>query len=139
MLSKVKVDKLIEYWHKTAEHDYETMVGLYRIRRYSDSLFFGHIILEKILKGLVVKETKRRAPYIHNLIELTQIGNLDLNKKEKVLLVEVNEFNISCRYPEEKLRFYKQVDKKYTKYYLDQIKKLYNKLCERLIKNKLKK
>jgi len=50
--------KIVEYWQKTAMRDYETMLGLFKIKRYPESLFFGHIALEKILKTLVVQETK---------------------------------------------------------------------------------
>ena len=115
------------------------MISLYRTKRYSDSLFFGHIILEKILKGLVVKKTKNQAPYIHNLIELKDLAGLELDKKEDLLLLKVNEFNIRCRYPEEKLRFYKKADRDYTKNYLTGIKKIYKKLCQKLIRRRLKK
>ena len=87
MLSKERVEKLIEYWYKTAEHDYKTMLSLYRTKRYSDSLFFGHIILEKVLKGLVVKESKRQAPYIHDLIRLSEISRIKLIKKELMRLI----------------------------------------------------
>jgi len=46
------VKKLVEYWQATAKRDYETMLGLFKIKRYPESLFFGHIVLEKILKGI---------------------------------------------------------------------------------------
>ena len=56
------IKNAVEYWRKTAEHDYGTMQALYRGKQYSNSLFFGHIVLEKLLKGLVVKETGEQAP-----------------------------------------------------------------------------
>lgn len=60
---------------ETARHDFETMLGLFRIKRYSDSLFYGHIVLEKILKAFVVKETKKDAPRTHNLLVLAGLAN----------------------------------------------------------------
>jgi len=135
-MKEINVKKVVKYWIKTAEHDYETMIGLFRIKRYSDSLFFGHIVLEKILKGLVVAETKTEAPYIHNLTKLSEIAKCDLSEKEMDLLDVVSKFNIRFRYPEYKMQFYKQCDKEYTKKYLDEIIKLYKKLCQKLMQKK---
>ncbi len=130
------IKKIIEYWQKTAEHDYETMLSLFKSERYSDSLFFGHIVLEKILKGLVVRETKKQAPYIHNLTKLVELAKCELSEEEMDLLDAVNKFNIRCRYPEYKLQFYKVCTKEYTKNYLDKIIELYKKLCQKLKQKK---
>ena len=135
-MKKENVKKLTKYWQIIAERDYETMLGLFKIKRYPESLFFGHIVLEKILKGLVVAEIKNEAPYIHNLTKLAEISKCDLSKEELDLLDEVNDFNIRARYPEYKLQFYKQCDKEYAKNYLDKINKLYKKLCQKLKQKK---
>ena len=135
-MKEENVKKVIKYWQITAEHDYDTMVGLFKIRRYSDCLFFGHIILEKVLKGLVVKKTKEQAPYIHDLIWLREIAEIELKKEEIKFLNKVNDFNIRARYPEYKLQFYKQCTKDYTKDYLKEIIKLYEKLCQKLKQKK---
>ena len=95
--------KLVEYWRKSAEHDYETMLGLYRIRRYSDCLFFGHMVLEKMFKALVVRNTEKDAPYVHNLVSLAKLSGLTLDKIDLALIGQINEFNIRARYPEYKL------------------------------------
>ena len=130
------VKKIIKYWQKTAEHDYDTMIYLFKGKRYSESLFFGHIILEKILKGLVVRETKEQAPYIHDLVRLQEIAKVELPKEEVKFLNKVNDFNIRARYPEYKLHFYKRCTKEYSKNYFDEIIKLYEKLCQELKRKK---
>ena len=135
-MNKEKAKELVKYWQVTAEHDYDTMIGLFKIKRYSDCLFFGHIILEKILKGLVVKKTKEQAPYVHDLIRLREIAEMELEEEEIDLLDRVNNFNIRSRYPEYKLQFYKQCTKDYTKNYLKGIIKLYEKLCQELKQKK---
>ena len=89
-MEKINVKKIVEYWKVTAEHDYKTMLGLFKIKRYSDSLFFGHIVLEKILKALVVRETKDDAPKIHNLVRLAELAKLDLPKEKMEYLNTVN-------------------------------------------------
>lgn len=128
--------KLIDYWHKTASHDYETMKSLFKSKRYDASLFFGHIVLEKILKALVVENTGEHAPSTHNLVRLAEIAEAALSQKEKDLLRAANRFNIEARYPEQKLEFYKLCTREYTQEYIDKIDKLYKKLCQKL---KLKK
>ena len=77
-----EIKDAIEYWKKTAERDYDTMLGLFKIKRYPESLFFGHIVLEKILKGLVVKETGEQAPYIHDLVRLAELAKTDSDVEE---------------------------------------------------------
>ncbi len=105
---KKDIEKIVKYWRITAEHDFETMNALFSIKRYPESLFFGHIVLEKVLKGLAVKETKNEAPYIHNLGRLAELAKQDLSKVEADLLDAVNKFNIHARYPEYKMQFYKK-------------------------------
>jgi HEPN domain-containing protein len=126
-------NKIIDYWKKTAKHDHDTMIALFEKERYSDSLFFGHIVLEKIIKGIVVKHTGEQAPYIHDLVRLIELTDLDLTKEEVLLLNRINTFNIRARYPDYKLSFYKTYqDKEKTEKYLNQIKKIYKKLCREL-------
>ncbi len=130
------IPKLTEYWSKTAEHDYETMLSLFKTKRYSDALFYAHMVLEKILKGLIVRSTQKQAPYIHDLVRLQEITGLKLSEKEIDLLDEINDFNIRARYPEYKLRFYKLCTRTYTKNYIDKIVPLYRKLYQNIKRRK---
>jgi HEPN domain-containing protein len=131
VLTTKQTQELIKYWQLTAEHDYETMNFLFQGKRYSDSLFFGHIVLEKILKAHVVKATKDNAPKIHNLIRLTEIAKLNLSDEEKDFFGLVNSFNLSSRYPDYKLSFYKHYNNRLAvEANLKQIKKMYKKLCQ---------
>ncbi|MFH1233832.1 MAG: HEPN domain-containing protein [Patescibacteria group bacterium] len=135
-MQKEDQKKLIKYWQETAKHDYEIMGSLFKSKHYDASLFFGHIVLEKILKALFAKKTKEHAPFTHNLVRLAEISKIKLVRKEADLLKKVNEFNIEARYPEQKLKFYNICTKKYTEEYIKEIDKLYKKLCQKL---KLKK
>ncbi|MFH0755088.1 MAG: HEPN domain-containing protein [bacterium] len=126
------IKNIIEYWKKTAEHDYKTMLYLFKGKQFSNSLFFGHIVLEKILKALVVQEIKEQAPCIHDLVRLQKIAKLELSKEEINFLNKINDFNIRTRYPEYKLQFYKICTKKYTENYFNKIIELYKKLCQKL-------
>ncbi len=131
-MKSADIKKLIDYWQVTAKHDYETMLVLFKSKRYSDSLFFAHIVLEKILKAHVVKNTKKQAPKIHDLARLKELAKLALTDEKVKLLNEINDFNLRARYPEYKLQFYKLCTKQYASKYLDESKKLYNELCREL-------
>lgn len=122
----------IEYWVETSYHDYKTMLGLFRIKKYSDSLFYGHIVLEKVLKALVVQKTKKYAPHTHDLVFLVNLTGLKLTNSQLNLLDRTNRFNIRARYPDARLEFYKICNRKYTNKYLRQIKILYKFLCQKI-------
>jgi HEPN domain-containing protein len=135
-MNKEDKGKLIDYWGSTAKHDHKTMQSLFDNARYDASLFFGHIVLEKILKALVVQSTEEHALRTHNLVRLREIAGISLDEDEMNLLREVNEFNMEARYPEWKMEFYKRCNKKYTEKYFFQINVLYKKLCQELKRNK---
>lgn len=127
-----QINNLIKYWQKTAEHDQETMMSLFKSKRYSDSLFYGHLVLEKILKALVIKKTKDHAKPIHNLVVLSQDANLILDKADLEFLAEMNKFNIRARYPDYKLSFYKLCTWHYTEPKIKKVNAMYKKLCQKL-------
>lgn len=127
-----QINDLIKYWQKTAEHDRETMMSLFKSKRYSDSLFYGHLVLEKILKALVIKETKDHAKPIHNLFVLLQDAKLVLDKVDLEFLAEMNKFNIRARYPDYKLLFYKLCTLRYTEPRIKRVNLIYKKLCQKL-------
>ncbi len=132
-MKKMQPKKIVEYWKKTAAHDYESMVTLYQQKRYSDSLFFGHIVLEKILKALVVQKTKQHSPYGHDLLKLQELAMLELSKEEIDFLDEMNAYNTRTRYPDYKLNIYKLCTREFTKTRLDKAMKLYKKLWKQTI------
>ncbi|MFC1613218.1 HEPN domain-containing protein [Patescibacteria group bacterium] len=60
----------INYWKKSAERNWDTTLSLYKTKHYDSCLFFCHLTLEKLLKGLVVRQTNKTAPFIHDLEKL---------------------------------------------------------------------
>lgn len=131
-MTEKEIKDAIEYWKKTAERDYDTMIGLFKIERYPESLFYGHIIIEKIIKGLVAKETREQPPYTHDLLRLAELAKLDLDTEKMDFLDMLNDFNIRARYPEHRLDLYKKCDKNFAEKNLEVIKEFYNKLCLKL-------
>ena len=67
----MNIKEIIDYWLKSAEEDLKTAKSLFKSKRYHHCLFFCHLFIEKIIKALVVKKTKRQSPYGHNLLRLS--------------------------------------------------------------------
>ena len=48
-------DKIINYWIESSDNNYQTMENLFSSKDYHWSLFMGHLVIEKLLKGIYVK------------------------------------------------------------------------------------
>lgn len=131
-MTNLEVEKLVQYWQTTAEHDYRVMMGLFKLKHYSDSLFYAHIVLEKMLKALTVKTTGKQTVYTHNLLFLAKQAELELDEKQGAFLDQINHFNVNARYPDVKLGIYKMCTPVFTKKYIDQTKDFYQFLCQKL-------
>ena len=128
----LSIEDQAKYWRESAQSDFKTMKVLFDGKRYSDSLFFGHIVLEKILKAFAVLETKKEAPKIHNLIRLVEMAGIDLTDDTLKYIATVNNFNIRARYDDYKNSFYKECTKEYVAENLTKIAKIYKMLCQKL-------
>ena len=130
MMKKRK--QLIEYWLKAAHKDLEVMDSLFKQKHYPYSLYFGHLALEKTLKGYYVKTINKSTPYTHNLLYLAEKCKLILNKNQKELLETVTRFNIEARYPDVKFKFHKLCTKKFAHRYILRIKEFYRWLIKQI-------
>ena len=122
-LNAKQISIIVKYWKDSSDRDFETMKGLVRLKKYPESLFFGHMVLEKILKALVVKHTKEHAPRIHDLLRLSQLAGLKIKTQDEDYLDIINSFNIEARYPDYKMSFYKRCTVQYSKKYSEIIYK----------------
>lgn len=111
----------IEYWVKSAEHDWNVAWHLFEKQDYSYSLFFAHLTLEKILKAFFVFRNDQTPPMTHRLTYLAEKSSLDLSNDHLELLEIVNDFNLEARYPDEKFSFYKKCTSEFTTLYLNKI------------------
>ena len=115
-------DKMIKYWLDSSDEDFETMITLFENKRYSWSLFIGHLMIEKLLKSLYVKLNNDYPPYIHNLLRLAEKCNLELNDGQRFFLTTVTAFNINARYDDYKLSFQNMCTKEFTTIWIEQLK-----------------
>src|SRR3990167_7787371 len=132
----ISIDEQVKYWTDGAERDYDTMQALLQSKRYPESLFFGHIVLEKMLKAFVVLETKEQPLKTHDLSLLAKTANLNLDKKVIDYFELVNKFNIRSRYDDYKQAFYKICTKEYTEENILKITELYKNLCQQMKQKK---
>ncbi|PIP13910.1 MAG: DNA-binding protein [bacterium (Candidatus Stahlbacteria) CG08_land_8_20_14_0_20_40_26] len=96
------------------------------------ALFMGHLALEKLLKALVVKDTRKHAPYTHSLPLLVSKLTLRIPKQIKKKLASFMEFYFETRYPEEQKEFYKKCTKVFTKQNLNEMKEAFQWLKKKL-------
>ena len=108
---------LMEYWFKSADEDYDTMLYMKAGKKNTWCLFMGHLVIEKLLKGLYAKNNPDDpiAPKIHNLILLSQKANLEVPTEIREKIQTINTFNISARYDDYKKSFDAKCTDNYTK------------------------
>ena len=119
------IKKQINYWRESAERNFETAKSLFRLKRYDACLFFCHLAIEKILKGLITKRSRKTPPLIHDLAKLAESTRLKLSNEQINNLRIITNFNIAGRYDNIKFNFYKQCTKPYTEKYLKISQELY--------------
>ena len=117
---------LMNFWIDSAEEDYNVMKYLYKGKKNSYCLFFGHLIIEKLLKALYAKKNKNApyAPKSHDLLHLAEKIGLKLNEKQEDLLDTITKFNINARYDDYKKEFYSKCTDEYTKEQVKNIKEV---------------
>ncbi|MEI6576778.1 MAG: HEPN domain-containing protein [Bacteroidota bacterium] len=93
-------DKQIEYWRSGAFDDLESAKVLIDKNRVLHGLFFCHLVLEKIIKAHVVKNTNDNAPRSHNLIYLLEKANLTLEDDDEIFLGILMKYQLQGRYPD---------------------------------------
>lgn len=123
----------MKYWLESAKHDLKTAEHLFKSKRYDWCLFLGHLVLEKTLKALWIKnKSNNHPPRIHNLLKIAEEAKIKLIENQKVFLLNVNDFNIETRYPDYKFEFYKRCDLKFTKKNYTDIKEFYKWLLKKV-------
>lgn len=115
-------DKIIKYWVDSSEEDFETMKAMYDSKRYSWSMFVGHLMIEKLLKALYVKANNDFPPFIHNLLRLAEKCDLDLTEEQRLFFITVTAFNINARYDDYKMTFQKTCTPEFSATWIEKLK-----------------
>ena len=125
-MNKVKLDKqkIINHWIVNSDDDFDTMIALFNAKRYSWSLFLGHLVIEKLLKAYFVKVNLDYPPYMHNLLRLAKESKMDITDDLKYKLTTISAFNINARYDDYKNSFQKKCTPGFTLDWVNKIKEL---------------
>ncbi|MEN9303190.1 MAG: hypothetical protein RL264_1619 [Bacteroidota bacterium] len=114
--------KIIEYWLKSSDEDFETMLIMFENKKYSWSLFIGHLMIEKLLKAVYVGKKNNHPPFTHNLLRLAQNCSLTINEVDKEFYATVTAFNIIGRYDDYKMSFHQICTKEFAESWIEKIK-----------------
>jgi HEPN domain-containing protein len=103
----------IEYWIDISRYDLKTIKVMLEGKRYLYVGFMCHQVIEKILKGYYIFINNQNPPYTHNLFYLTKQCKLyeELSEKQKSLIDTLEPMNISSRYPEDKKKLLKALNR----------------------------
>lgn len=96
----IDLEKQIDYWKSGAFDDLETAKVLIDKNRVLHGLFFCHLVIEKVIKAHIIKQTKEIAPRSHNLIYLSERANLVFNEDEEIFLGILMKYQLQGRYPD---------------------------------------
>lgn len=115
----------IKYWRVSAQRDFKTAEMLLKNKRYDACLFFCHLAIEKILKGLVVQNIREVPPYTHDPFILLKTAGIGIAEEYKEDLEEITTFNIAGRYDTHKFSFYKKCTPSFTNKYFVRSKDIF--------------
>ncbi len=127
-----KQKSAVSYWVESSKQDFKVSEELFGMENYNYALFFLHLSLEKLLKGIFVTKKKLVAPPIHDLEKIVKEIGLTVTSQDKKNLTEISSFNIKARYDDYKLKFYKKATKEYTKKWLKTGTKFYKRFIKEL-------
>lgn len=105
--------EVIRYWEESAKDAFDTSDKLFESKKFDHSLFFVHLSIEKILKALYVRIKQESPPFTHDLVRLAESCKFILTKEQILQLAEISTFNVSARYDDYKLKFYKKATENY--------------------------
>lgn len=113
---------IINYWMDSAEKDFKTMNDLYQTKNYSWALFMGHLVIEKLLKALYVKQKEEYPPMVHDLRRICEKADVKPDFQRQILQDSITRFNINARYDDYKQSFNKLCTDSFTAEWIDKIK-----------------
>jgi len=113
---------LIVFWTESSDKDFKTMEDLFRTRNYNWALFIGHLVIEKLLKALYIKEKGEYPPLVHDLRRICEKADIEINSEQQIVLDTITRFNINARYDDYKQSFYQLCTESFTAEWISKIK-----------------
>jgi len=119
------IETIKRYWVAEAEEGLNVAGHLFEKGDYSYALFFGHLAIEKLLKGLYVERKHKHPPRIHNLLRLARLAGIELDEAQKDGLVVISSFNIEARYPDLKRSFRDRCNEEFAQEQMKNVKEMF--------------
>ncbi len=116
---------LLQYWLTSANRDFDVAQDLYRLKRYNYCLFFCHLAIEKLLKGLIFKTTHNHPLPIHDIKKLSKQARLAIPNIIDEDLEEITSWNIEARYDSYKQKFFAKATKEFAEKWFKKAKEIY--------------
>jgi len=129
----MRKEEHIKYWRESAEHDIESSETIFSAGKYDWCLFIAHLVLEKTMKAIYFKNTELFPPRTHDLVRLANLAGIEIDDETSEFLDAVNTFNISARYPDEKMQFYKLCTYEFTTENFRRIKEIQKWLLKKIM------
>lgn len=102
------MNKAAVNWIKSSSYDITTAEAMLKAKRYIYVIFFCHLAVEKLLKGIACKITGKIPPKTHDLLYLAQLTNISLPEKHQILISRLNAVSVPTRYPEDIIKLTRQ-------------------------------
>ena len=115
----------INFWLIQADDDWTAVDTLFNGRNYLQSLFFAHLVIEKICKALWIKHNEGNIPpRTHNLIHLLSTTSIELNDDKSEFMLSLNRFQLEGRYPDYLTKMHSICNESFTSTMIDETDKL---------------
>jgi HEPN domain-containing protein len=96
------------------------------------SLFFAHLVIEKLCKAIWIKYNKGNVPpRTHNLIHLLSTTTLELDDDKSEFMLSLNRFQLEGRYPDYLTKMHNICNESFTNKMIGETNKLRLWLLER--------
>lgn len=115
----------INFWIDQSNDDWAAVGTLFNGKKYLQSLFFAHLVIEKICKAIWIKHNVGNVPPgSHNLIYLLSSTEIDLPDDKSEFMLSLNRFQLEGRYPEYLTKIHEICNKQFTSSMLDKTNEL---------------
>lgn len=130
MISK---EEHVKHWVAQAEDDWEAVNILFKGKKYLQSLFFTHLVIEKLAKALWIKYNESNVPpKTHNVLYIMSQTPVKLDEKTNEFILNLNRFQIEGRYQEYLNQLSKICNEEFTNAVIIQAKELKTWLIEKM-------
>jgi HEPN domain-containing protein len=105
---------------------------LFENKKYTDSLFYGQLALEKLLKAVYIAKQDNSPPFVHDLLLLANKAGINVPDEIARNLKIITGFNNNARYDDYKETFRKEATKEYTTTFMSKIREIKKWLEEKI-------